>query len=102
MKKKDEYLFHYTIDGFNSNWQRIKKKHDFQEVRLHDTRREFISNMLQKVSGSSIVVADMIGMSDINHFDKSYSEELGLDSQSKIMKSVGHSRKSTTKGYFTK
>lgn len=101
VEEKDENLFHYTIDGFNSNWQRIKKKYGFQEVRLHDTRREFISSMLQMCS-SSIVVADMIGMSDINHFEKSYSEENELNTQQGIMKSIGHNRKSTTKGYFTK
>jgi integrase len=99
--KNDDKLFHYTLDGFNSNWQRIKKRGGFKEVRLHDTRREFISSMLQLCS-SSIVVADMIGMSDINHFDKSYNDETNLDSQQGIMKSIGHNRKSTTKGYFTK
>lgn len=100
--KIDDRLFHYTIDGYNANWQRLKKKHGFQEVRMHDTRREFISKMLQMCS-SSIVVADMVSMSDINYFDKHYSvEEDGLNSQDKVMKTAGHSRKSTTKGYFTR
>lgn len=100
--KIDERLFHYTIDGYNTNWQRLKRKHGFSEVRMHDTRREFISKMLQMCS-SSIVVADMISMSDINYFDKHYSEEdTNLNTQDKIIKSVGHARKSTTKGYFTK
>jgi len=98
--RKDENLFHYKIDGFNSNWQRSKKKHHFREVQLHDTRREFISKMLEAV-GSSIVVSDMIAMSDINHFEKKYSHnEIGLSSQSQVMSSAGHTRKETTKRYF--
>lgn len=100
--KKDERLFHYTIDGMNCNWQKIKNRSGFKGVRWHDTRREFISKMLQMCS-SSIVVADMIGMDDINHFEKHYAEdEVGLNTQAQLMKSVGHDRKSTTKGYFTK
>lgn len=100
--KKDDNLFHYTIDGYNSNWQKIKKRSGFKQVRMHDTRREFISKMLQMCQ-STIVVADMIGMSDIKHFENHYVEPVRtLSTQAGVMSTVGHETKSVTKGYFTK
>jgi integrase len=101
--KKDDRLFHYTIDGYNTMWQKFKKKNEvFENVNFHDTRREFISKVL-KLCGSTIVVADSIGMTDIRHFEKSYVDEgKTLSTQDGVMQSIGHLNKRTTQGYFTK
>lgn len=98
--KIDEKLFHYTIDGFAANWTKIKKRSGFKEVRWHDTRREFITKILLSLK-SSIVITEMLGMSDVKHFEKSYmEEESNLDSQTGLMKSIGNEDVKVTKGYF--
>lgn len=96
----NEKLFSLTVEGFATAWDRIKKKH-FDDVKFHDTRKEFINKALEKMnSPSAIAITQLTGMSDAQYVQNTYLENMqGLDTEKGIMKSAGHGRLNTTKGY---
>jgi integrase len=50
IERKDGQLFHYTADGFATNWGRIKERVGIVDFRFHDTRREFIGRIVEQIS----------------------------------------------------
>lgn len=110
VKKKDERLFHYTADGFNSNWQRVKQRAKISNWKFHDCRREFISRTLEMMgSAPTTVLAEMAGFKDVAHVERSYVEpykvelavENGIKSESDLMRSVGHADRKILARYLT-
>jgi integrase len=107
-KPGDDRIFHYTPDGFATNWDRVKKRANIENFRFHDCRREFISRIVERISNPP-VVAEKVGMSDVNHVNRQYvqpavdalSDENGIQSMTGLLKSVGHARINTTGRYFT-
>lgn len=99
--RKDERLFHYTADGFKSNWQRTIKKAGLDGFRFHDLRRTMISRVVATVSASPIVIGELTGMKSVDHLERAYIEpiqeraaaEHGITSERVLMQSVGHKGK---------
>lgn len=104
---RDEHLFHYTPDGFASNWDRIRKRANIGGFRFHDTRREFISRLIEQIS-SPIAISKTVGLSDVRHLEKTYLEPLqrqqmhtdGIKSEHDLMQAVGHGSKQMTAHYY--
>ena len=105
LEDREERLFTYTLDGFASNWKRVKKKAGLAGFRFHDLRREFISRLLESMANpSSVAVAQMAGMADPKYIEKAFVEpgavramiKHGIRSQSDLMRTVGHSSPKTT------
>jgi len=45
----DRVFYHWkTVSGFESSWQKFKKKEGLQDLRFHDLRHEAISRMFEK------------------------------------------------------
>lgn len=105
----DERVFHYTAEGFKSNWQRVRERAGITDFRFHDCRREFISRIIQTITSSSVAVASMTGMKDVRHIERSYIQPLedqkmienGIQSQADLMKAVGHGSAQITSRYTT-
>lgn len=107
-RKRDEKIFHYTPDGFATNWDRAKKRANVKNFRFHDCRREFISRLIETIS-NPMAIAEMTTLSDVNHIEKYYLEPLraeaaaekGISTEQELMRSVGHKSRTTTALYFT-
>ena len=108
-RKKDERIFHYTPDGFATNWDRVKKKAKLENFRFHDCRREFISRLVETIS-NPMAIAEMSTLRDVNHIEKYYLEPLraeasaekGITTEAELLRSVGHKDRTTTSLYFTR
>lgn len=107
-RKKNEQIFHYTPDGFATNWDRVKKRANIENFRFHDCRREFISRLIETIS-NPMAIAEMTTLKDVNHIEKYYLEPLraeaaaekGISTEQDLMRSVGHKSRTTTALYFT-
>lgn len=107
--KRDKKLFHYTSDGFDSNWDRAKKRAKIENFRFHDTRREFISRIVDKIS-SPIAIAELSTLKDAAHIENYYLKPLreekekegGIKTIEQAMRSIGHQEMRTTSIYYTR
>lgn len=107
--KKDENLFHYTADGFASNWDRVKNRSGVTNFRFHDLRREFISRLVETIS-NPLAIVEMSTLRDPNHIDRHYLEPLredaaaehGIQTEADLLRTVGHKNRATTGAYFTR
>lgn len=89
--KKDERVFHYTVDGFNTNWLRLKKRQNLT-IDFHSLRREFVSRVFEKIA-SPILVSKLTGMINLRHINESYLNPMkiqSLDTESGLRSSTGH------------
>lgn len=102
-----ERVFSYTVEGFATAWTRIKQKAKIKDVKFHDSRKEFISSLIQKMydsksEPSAVAIASITGMADPNHIDRTYIEPTrngDLTTEKGIMKSVGHASLDILKRY---
>jgi integrase len=106
--KKDERLFHYTIEGFKTVFSRVVKRAGLVDIKLHDTRRSFISRVLTEITASPVTIADMIGAKSIGNLQRTTLTPLKQASiiDAKRMKTeedlrmvVGHANPQTTARY---
>jgi integrase len=106
--KKDERLFHYTIEGFKTVFSRVVKRAGLVDVKLHDTRRSFISRVLNEITASPVSIADMIGAKSIGNLQRTTLNPLKQASiiEAKIIRTeedlrliVGHKNSQTTARY---
>ncbi|AVA36283.1 site-specific integrase [Cupriavidus metallidurans] len=106
-RQGDPRLFHYTDDGFATNWQRLRQRAELGPFRFHDTRREFISRLIETLS-SPIAAARVVQMKDVRHFEQAYVEpakehaasQREISSEDDLMRAVGHSSKRMTAHYY--
>lgn len=101
-RKNDPRLFTYTLDGFNTVWQRIKKKAEIPEIKFHDCRREFIARCIEEMNSTSILaIANMTGMSDMNHLERVVDsmKKPDLTTEEGLLRQVGHSNKKMLRHY---
>jgi integrase len=99
--KIDDRLFHYSVYGFNSVWQRIKKKSKIDNLKFHDCRREFIASCIELMNGNIIAIANMTGMTDMNHLEKVVEslEPANLNTEKGLQKQVGQSSRKMLRHY---
>lgn len=107
VKRRDDRIFHYTADGFATNWDRVKKRAGVTNLRFHDMRREFISRLVESIS-NPVVIAEMTTLKDANHLDKHYVQPVmleraaqdGIKTEQHAMQSVGHKSRKMTSIYY--
>ena len=107
--RKDERLFHYTSDGFSSNWDRVKKWANITDLRMHDTRREFISRCVERMQANSLMLMEATSLSDPTYIQTEYIDpvveaaaaQAGINTESDLMRAVGHRDRRTTALYFS-
>ena len=68
--KGDDRVFHYKIEGFKSVFRRVLTRAKLEGLRMHDTRRSFISRVLKDITSSPVVIADMIGARSVANLQK--------------------------------
>lgn len=101
-RKDDKRLFTYTLDGFNTVWQRIKNKAKIKDLKFHDCRREFIARCIELMNNpSAIAIANMTGMSDMNYLEKLIDrmKKPDLNTEEGLQRQVGHSSKKMLRHY---
>lgn len=72
----DERVFHYKIEGFKSIFRRVLTRAKLEGIRMHDTRRSFISRVLKDITSSPVVIADMIGARSVANLQKRSIERI--------------------------
>ena len=101
---EDGRLFNYSIAGFDRNWQRLRKKYGFADIKFHDLRRESISRFVEGLAGTNtLIIAEMLGISNIERFEKDYVIPLtppNVDTEIGIMQSINHSSKAVTHRFY--
>lgn len=106
-KKNTDNVFTLTIEGFNSQWQRIKKATGIEDYKFHDLRSEFISRALEQHL-NPIAVSELANINDIVYFEKTHlynhEENIRVNSDNQTterdtQRQVGHLTKSMTKHY---
>jgi len=68
--KGDDRVFHYKIEGFKSVFRRVLTRAKLEGLRMHDTRRSFISRVLKDITSSPVAIADMIGARSVANLQK--------------------------------
>lgn len=66
----DERVFHYKIEGFKTNFQRVLKRAGLSDIHMHDTRRSFISRVLKNITSSPVAIADMVGAKSVANLER--------------------------------
>lgn len=106
-KKNTDNVFNLTIEGFNSQWQRIKAKTEIEDFKFHDLRSEFISRALEEHL-NPMAVSELANIDDITYFEKThlfnYEENNRVNDTNKaterdIQRQAGHLTKAMTKHY---
>ena len=106
--KKDERLFHYTIEGFKTVFSRVVKRAGLVDIKLHDTRRSFISRVLTEITASPVTIADMIGAKSIGNLQRTTLNPLKqsaiidakrMRTEEDLRMVVGHKNSQTTARY---
>jgi len=107
-KKLTDYVFNLTIEGFNSQWQRIIKKIGIEDFKFQDLRSEFISRALEEHL-NPMAVSELANINDITYFEKTHlfnHEENNRVNSNNVMaterdtqRQVGHLTKKMTKHY---
>ena len=108
-RKSDDQIFHYTADGFASNWDRIKKRAKVENFRFHDCRRTFLGEILDKIS-NPVVISESTTMRDANHIQRAYIEPLqaeksaanGILTEIQLRDTMGHSSRRMTSHYYSR
>ena len=72
----DDCVFHYKIEGFKSVFRRVLTRAKLEGIRMHDTRRSFISRVLRDITSSPVVIADMIGARSVANLQKRSIERI--------------------------
>lgn len=101
-KEKKGKVFNITLYSFEKNWQRLQKQFDFKQVNFHCVRKESISTLVDKLgSNSSLVVAELLGISNITTLEKEYFDKKpDLSTEEGIIQHAGHAKKQTTKDHY--
>lgn len=112
IKRKDERVFHYSIEGFKTNFARVLKRVGLTDLRFHDTRRSFISRVLMDITASPVAIADMIGASSVRSLEESTIRPLRqaeaveqarrsgrIQAEEVLRASVGHQDSQTSLAY---
>jgi integrase len=66
----DDRVFHYKIEGFKTNFQRVLKRAGLSDIHMHDTRRSFISRVLKTITVSPVAIADMVGARSVSNLER--------------------------------
>ena len=109
-KRKNEpktgRLFKYTIDGFKSNWQRVRVKAGLPKLQFRDLRNEFISRFLAQTN-NPIVVSSVANIQNQSYFNKVHTQAHRIEqmlandgiSINDVQLQVGHSTPQMTAHY---
>lgn len=111
-RENDPRLFTYTLLGFSGSVDKMLERIGLKKkgFRFHFFRREAISNLVFNIgqttgmdgSNFSILISELLGIENVRHLEKNHLSDLStgsLNTQTDIMKSVGHNNKQTTKRY---
>lgn len=111
-RENDPRLFTYTLLGFSGSVDKMLERIGLKAkgFRFHFFRREAISNLVFNIgqttgmdgSNFSILISELLGIENVRHLEKNHMSDMppsSLNSQTDIMKSVGHNNKQTTKRY---
>lgn len=111
-RENDPRLFTYTLLGFSGSVDKMLERIGLKTkgFRFHFFRREAISNLVFNIgqttgmdgSNFSILISELLGIENVRHLENNHLSDLptgSLNSQTDIMKSVGHNNKQTTKRY---
>jgi integrase len=111
-KENQSRLFTYTLFGFAGSFDKFIERIGLRQkgFHFHFFRREAISNLVFNIGQAtgmngenfSILISELLGIESVRHLEKNHLSELptgSLNTQTDIMKSVGHSNKQTTKRY---
>jgi integrase len=111
-RENDPRLFTYTLLGFSGSVDKFLERIGLKAkgFRFHFFRREAISNLVFNIgqttgmdgSNFSILISELLGIENVRHLEKNHLSDIpigSLNSQTDIMKSVGHNNKQTTKRY---
>ena len=111
-KENQPRLFTYTLYGFSGSFDKFNERIGLKDrgFHFHFFRREAISNLVFNIgqatgmdgSNFSILISELLGIESVRHLEKNHLSELpptSLNTESGVMKSMGHSNKQTTKRY---
>lgn len=99
-------LFNYTIDGFKSNWQRVREKAGLPTLQFRDIRNEFISRFLEKTD-NPIIVSAVANIQNQAYFNQVHTKAHNISKflqsdgikPADVQNQVGHSTSQMTAGY---
>lgn len=96
---KNERVFSYTIDGFNSNWKRALKSAEIENFTFHNLRYEFISRLLA-LDLNDIQKQQLAGILSFDYWKKTYIQtQKALETIEEVAQHVGHSRLAQVSSY---
>lgn len=105
--KNTDRLFKYSVSGFEGSYNKLLKANGMEDITAHKLRKEAVSNFIEQIGGeNSLLIAEILGISNIRHLEKTIKESSkdgpSFETQKDVLASVGHkSPNITSKHYFS-
>lgn len=90
-----------SVSGFEGSFSKMMEDGKL-DISFHRFRKEAISRMIMKVKGSSLLLAEILGISNVERFAKRHNVKDISEptSEDDILSQVGHGSKNVTKRHY--
>lgn len=90
-----------SVAGFEGSFSKMMKDLKL-DISFHRFRKEAISRMILKVKGSSLLLAEILGISNVEKFAKKHNvkDVSSPENEKDVLEQVGHSSANITKKHY--
>lgn len=103
-RPNDERLFKYGLDGFYGSFTKAMRKAGLKHITAKNLRKESISTFIENIgANNSLLIAEFLGLSSVRKLEETINDQAiltGLNSQSELLKSIGHSNPAITQNHY--
>lgn len=103
----DNRLFSYTVLGFDGSYTKLienlfEKKLISEKITSHRFRKESISRMVIKAKGNYLLLAEILGISNVDNLKKKFDAVniQNPETDDEILKHIGHTSANITKRHY--
>lgn len=102
-KPNQDRLFDFTVTGFDASYRYHLKKFGLKDITSHKLRKNSISEFVEVIGAdNSLLISEILGIRDIASLERDIKTmpTLSLNTQSEVLKSVGHTSSTVTKKHY--
>lgn len=102
-KENQDRVFSYTVTGFEASLRYHLNKFGLRDITTHKLRKNSISEFVEVIgSDNSLLISEVLGIRDIVGLEREIKTmpASSLNSQTEVLKSVGHTTSAVTKRHY--
>lgn len=100
----DDRVFTYGLDGFYGSLTKFMKRIGLNHITAKALRKESISMFIENIGGqNSLLIAEFLGLASVRKLEENINNQTvlnGLNSQSEVLKSIGHTNPAITQNHY--